>query len=94
VAKQIKKKDQIRKKQKLEAALPLEKLNLQIIGGGIVVILAGYLALLQGPVEGFVPLTLAPILLLLGYCVIVPLGIMFRKRTVLPAAVEEPAPGA
>ncbi len=59
--------------------LPLEPLNFKIIGGGIVIIALGYLALSADSVEGFLPLTVAPILLVLGYCVILPLGIMYRK---------------
>jgi len=48
---------------------------------GLVVILAGYMALSEKTVTGFLPLTLAPILLVLGYCVIIPVGIMYRKKT-------------
>ena len=59
--------------------LPLKKENFYIIGVGLVVILAGYLALAKGPIEGFLPLVLAPILLVLGYCVIIPLGILYKK---------------
>jgi hypothetical protein len=85
VAKQIRKKDAARRKQKVEAALPFEKINLQIIGIGIAVIVAGYIALAQGPLEGFLPLFVAPILLLLGYCVIVPVGILYRKKVAIRA---------
>lgn len=59
--------------------LPLVKENFYIISVGLVVILAGYLALAKGPIEGFLPLVLAPILLVLGYCVIIPLGILYKK---------------
>ena len=62
-----------------EERLPLEPLNFKIIGGGILVIVLGYLALAGDSVEGFLPLTVAPVLLVLGYCVILPLGIMYRK---------------
>jgi hypothetical protein len=60
-------------------ALPLEKTNFMIIGAGIVVIALGYLAMSEGSVEGFLPITLAPILLVLGYCVVIPVGILYRK---------------
>ncbi len=59
--------------------LPLAKENFYIIGVGLVVILAGYLALAKGPIEGFLPLVLAPILLVLGYCIIIPMGILYKK---------------
>jgi hypothetical protein len=78
MAKAIRKSDQKRRAAKDEK-LPLDKQNFLIIGLGLVVILIGYLALANGPIEGFLPLVLAPILLVLGYCVIIPLGIMYKK---------------
>jgi len=62
-----------------EPQLPLGKQNFLIIGSGIAVILMGYLAMLEGSVEGFIPLVLAPLLLVAGYCVLIPLGILYRK---------------
>ena len=59
--------------------LPLGRQNYLILGAGILVIVAGYLAMLEGSVEGFLPLVLSPILLVTGYCVVIPLGIMYRK---------------
>jgi len=41
---------------------------------GLVVIIIGYIALRLGSI------TLAPLLLVLGYCVIIPLGILLRPR--------------
>ncbi|HLX13272.1 MAG TPA: hypothetical protein VKS81_10715 [Bacteroidota bacterium] len=69
------------KKGKADDTMPFERQNYIIIGVGLVSIVLGYLALSSGGVEGFMPLTLAPILLVLGYCVIVPIGIMYRKKT-------------
>jgi len=73
----------IRKSDKRRAAkddsLPLEKTNFAIIGLGILVIAVGYLVLANGPIEGFLPLVVAPVLLVLGYCVIIPLGILYKK---------------
>lgn len=72
--------------------LPLEKSNYVIIAAGLLLILAGYLAMLEGSVEGFLPLDIAPILLVLGYCVVIPIGILYRKRKKeevgVPADVE------
>ncbi len=36
--------------------------------------------MLEGSIEGFLPLTVAPILLVLGYCVVIPIGILYRRR--------------
>ena len=70
--------------------LPLEALNFKIMGAGIVIIILGYLALSAGSVEGFLPLTVAPVLLVLGYCLVLPLGIMYRRD--LFARKEESTP--
>ena len=68
-----------RRKPSKEEKLPLGKQNFVIIGLGVVVIIGGYLAMLEGSVEGFLPLVVAPVLLVLGYCVIIPIGILYRK---------------
>jgi uncharacterized membrane protein HdeD (DUF308 family) len=69
------------KKTRREDVLPFERENYLILVAGIVVIVLGYLALSQKTVEGFLPLTVAPILLVIGYCVIIPVGIMYRKKS-------------
>jgi hypothetical protein len=92
VAKPVRKKEQKRRLQKTEQ-MPLGRENFMILGTGLGVILAGYLAMLTGGVEGFLPLVVSPILLMLGYCVIIPLGILYRKREA-GASAEPAAPGA
>jgi DUF3098 family protein len=68
------------KKGKPDTTFPLERENFMILGVGLLCIVLGYVALSGNVVEGFRQLTLAPILLLLGYCVIIPVGIMYRKK--------------
>ena len=68
-----------KRKHRKDEKLPLGKENFMIIGLGVAVIVAGYLALAKGPIEGFLPLILAPVMVVLGYCVIIPLGILYRK---------------
>src|SRR5258707_1290802 len=68
------------RKQKRDEVFPLEKENFIIIGIGLLAIVLGYVALSGNTVGGFRQLTLSPILLLLGYCVIIPIGIMYRKK--------------
>jgi hypothetical protein len=57
-----------------EDRLPFERSNWVLFGAALVVIALGYLVLAGGSI------TLAPILLVLGYCVLVPLAIMYRPR--------------
>lgn len=61
-------------------ALPFTKTNYQIMAGGLVLIAIGYFALSQEPWDGFMPLVVAPILLVLGYVVVIPLGILYRSK--------------
>ncbi len=69
------------KRTKKEEVFPFERENYIILLVGLVVIVLGYLALSEKTVEGFLPLTVAPILLVAGYCVIIPIGIMYRKKS-------------
>jgi hypothetical protein len=61
--------------------LPFKKVNYQILGAGILSIILGYVALAQNPWDGTMPLVVAPILLVLGYCILVPFGILYRSKT-------------
>ncbi len=70
-----------RKAKKIEI-LPLEAVNYKILIAGVVVVVLGYVALGMEPWDGFMALTVAPILLLIGYCVVIPVGIIYRKKKV------------
>jgi hypothetical protein len=72
-------------------ALPFTKRNYQILGLGLVVIILGYVALSQSPWDGTMPLVVAPILLVLGYCVIIPLGILYREKSETQPVPTSPA---
>ncbi len=78
--KQIKK-ARVQKARKSRFNFPLTTENYQIFGIGILVIILGYISLSQGPANSFWSLTLAPILLVFGYCVIIPISIFYKKRT-------------
>jgi hypothetical protein len=82
-------KREARKRGQKEERLPLGRENFMILGGGLAVILAGYLAMLEGSVEGFLPLVLAPILLVVGYCVVIPLGLLYKRASASKAEPEE-----
>lgn len=80
------------KKGKQDNIFPLERENFIILGIGLLVIVAGYVALSGNTVEGFSQLTLAPLLLVIGYCVIMPIGIMYRKKTKPNSPQSTPQP--
>lgn len=58
--------------------LPFTRKNWVLFLIGVAVIAMGYVLLRIPPADGFVSLTLAPILLVGGYCVIVPVAILHR----------------
>ncbi len=78
-------------KAKKEISLPLEKTNFTIIASGIVILILGYLLMAGNSVDGFLNTVVAPILLVLGYCVIIPYGILKKgkkQRTAAPESTE------
>ncbi|MBV6477685.1 MAG: hypothetical protein HGGPFJEG_00427 [Ignavibacteria bacterium] len=80
------------KKQKKELShlhFAMTAKNYMIIGAGILVIIIGYVLMSENSVDGFMPTVVAPILLILGYCVIVPVGILFNDRGVTESETEE-----
>ena len=81
------------RKGKKDELFPFGRENYLILLTGVVVIVLGYLALSGDTVEGFLPLTVAPILLVLGYCVIIPVGIMYRRKD-RPAGGPDAPPAA
>ena len=54
--------------------------NIQLLIVSCVVIILGYIFLAQGPVNNPLSLTWAPIMLLLGYCVLVPVAIIMKEK--------------
>jgi len=61
--------------------MPLKPINYMIIVGGALLIIITYIILAENnTVYGFIPLNLVPILLFIGYLIVVPFGIMYRKK--------------
>jgi hypothetical protein len=59
-------------KKPLRPMINLGKKNYAIMGAGIATIVAGFITLASGSI------TLAPILLVLGYCVLIPVGLLVK----------------
>jgi hypothetical protein len=78
------------KKEKRDDIFPLERINYYIIGAGVLLIVLGYIALSGNQVEGLMPLYVAPILLVVGYCIVIPIGIMYRKKERKEETIEIP----
>ncbi|RMF66523.1 MAG: hypothetical protein D6743_06200 [Calditrichaeota bacterium] len=60
--------------------LPFSRSNYFLFGVAALFLFVGYWALSQPPVDGFLSLTLAPILLVIGYCVVIPLAILWPGK--------------
>ena len=77
--------------------MPFDAKNMRIIALGIAVIVLGYVVMYVSPTMSDMALTVSPILLLLGYCVIVPMGIMAgmrKKKSTVPEISEPTTNGA
>ncbi|NKB69178.1 MAG: hypothetical protein GKR89_19085 [Candidatus Latescibacteria bacterium] len=59
---------------------PFTRKNWSLFALGLCLIGLGYVFLAIPPADGFLSLTLAPLLLVAGYCVVVPLSILAVDR--------------
>ncbi len=56
------------------------KRNLLILSSGILTIIIGFVLMSQPPVDGFLSRTLAPIILVIAYLVIIPIAIIAKNK--------------
>jgi uncharacterized RDD family membrane protein YckC len=61
--------------------LPFSKNNYLLFGIALAILAVGYWALAQPPVDGFLTLTVAPILLVISYCVLIPVAIIWSHKS-------------
>jgi uncharacterized membrane protein HdeD (DUF308 family) len=54
--------------------------NYQLFGIGLLVIILGYVFMTKGPANSFWSLTLSPILLVIGYCLLIPAALLYRPK--------------
>ncbi len=67
-------------KDKLNFQWPYKRKNYVLFGIGVFVIILGYLIMYLGEVNSFQSLTLSPILLLIGYLIIIPYALLHRNN--------------
>ena len=69
------------RKAKTVTEMPLKPINYKIIIGGALLIVITYIILATNDtVYGFIPLNVVPILLFIGYLIVIPFGILYRGR--------------
>jgi uncharacterized membrane protein YqjE len=71
------------------AQLTLNRLNFVIFGIGILTIIIGYIIMALGDTYSFQSLSIAPIILLIGYLVIIPVAILYRKKEPTPRESQD-----
>ena len=57
-----------------------EKANFMIILAGLAVIILGYFLMERGGMDDALALVIGPVVLVIGYCLVVPFGILYRRK--------------
>ena len=72
---------------------PFKRKNWFVFAAGIAVIGLGYFLLSIPPADGFWSLTMAPVLLVVGYCVIIPASILLKDGSGADGGADTTEPG-
>lgn len=71
---------QVKKIQSKKSALPFTAENYYLFFAGIATVIIGYICMASGPVYGFLSLTVSPIIVCIGYLVLIPMALIYRKK--------------
>jgi|TARA_B110000211_G_C13594348_1_gene341887 hypothetical protein len=66
-------------KQSINFKWPYKTKNYVLFGAGVFVIIVGYLTMYLGEVDSFQSLVISPLLLLIGYLVLIPYALLYNK---------------
>ncbi|MFA7331734.1 MAG: hypothetical protein WC326_11755 [Candidatus Delongbacteria bacterium] len=64
----------------MKSALPFGRVNFLLFLLGVALLMIGFVCSAQGPHDGFVSLTLSPLLLLAAYLVVLPAAILVKSK--------------
>ena len=56
------------------------KINYQLFGIGLAVIILGYIVMASGATESVQSIRIAPIILIIGYCILIPASILIKPK--------------
>ena len=56
------------------------KINYQLFGIGLLVITIGYIIMATGETKSILSVKVAPLILMLGYCVLIPTAILIKPK--------------
>lgn len=65
-------------------------INLKLFGAAIVALVIGYILLGQGPADNPLSKSVAPIILVTAYCVLIPMAIIFSGKSKAKSAQDKP----
>ena len=65
-------------KQSINLKWPYKTKNYVLFGAGVFVIIEGYLTMYLGEVDSFQSLVISPLLLLIGYLVLIPYALLYK----------------
>ncbi len=68
------------KQTKTSRTFYLRSGNYFLFGIGLILVVVGFITLSKGPWNSISSLTLAPVLLVIGYLIVVPFAILYRKK--------------
>ena len=71
---------QDKNKQQINLKWPYKTKIYVLFGAGVFVIIVGYLTMYLGEVDSFQSLVLSPLLLLIGYLVLIPYALLHRNN--------------
>lgn len=60
--------------------LSFTRRNYLLFGIGLLAIIIGYIVMATGETYSYQSLTIAPIILLIGYLVVIPIALLYRKK--------------
>ena len=69
----------------IQFSLPYDRRNGIVFAAAILTIVVGYFCMSQPPVDGFLSLPLAPILLVIGYVFLIPMALLMKSQTEIEA---------
>ncbi|MDD5765374.1 MAG: DUF3098 domain-containing protein [Candidatus Marinimicrobia bacterium] len=61
-------------------SLSFARRNYLLFGIGLLAIIIGYIIMATGETYSYQSLTIAPIILLIGYLVVIPIALLYRKK--------------
>ncbi|MFC1554959.1 hypothetical protein ACFL7D_10010 [candidate division KSB1 bacterium] len=70
--------------------LPFTKTNYVLLIAGIAVLTLGYYFMSIGPADSFWSLSLSPVVLVVGYAIVIPLAFLYKGKSKVQTEAQKP----